>query len=212
MSFESLVPAISENQLNSGGAGVAYINMMFGLGALLLSIAILPIRSKALIGRLFLVSAVVSIAGNVALALAPTLLIAMLGTVVIGISHTSFMTMATIMIQVVAPDSMRGRITAIYLIHAGGIMAFSYFLNGVLADIFDPSWVLLVGSLAFMGVLMTSVFIPTPRRLYNAGIASTGGHGPQLGSNTRQLRGAANRGVCRAAKLRCPEPSGAPQM
>ncbi len=157
---------------------MAYINMMVGLGALLLSIAVLPIRSQALIGRLFLISAVVSIVGNVILALAPTLLIAMLGTVVIGISHTGFMTMATIMIQVIAPDSMRGRITAIYLIHAGGIMGFSYFANGVLADIFDPSWVLLVGSMAFLVVLMASAFIRTPRRLYHAGISTQAGMVP----------------------------------
>ena len=175
MSFESLVPAISENQLASGGGGVFYIHMMVGLGALVVSIGILPIRGEALIGRFFLVTAVVSSAGNIVLAMAPTLPIAMLGTVVIGISHTGFMTMATIMIQTIAPDSLRGRITAIYLIHAGGIMAFSYFLNGVLADIFDSSWVLLVGSVAFLGVVLTSVFIPTPRRLYYAGIPAPAG-------------------------------------
>ena len=87
-----------------------------------------------------------------------------------GVSHTGFMTLATIMIQTVAPDTLRGRITSIYLIHAGGIMGFSYFVNGALADVFDPAWILTVGGLSFLGVVVASLFIPTPRSLYRAGV------------------------------------------
>ena len=170
MSFESLLPAISDNRLGAGGGGVAYMHMMIGLGALLVSLAIAPMRGQGLRGRLLLATAVVSSIGNIVLGLAPTLAIAMLATVVIGISHTGFMTMATIMIQSVSPDALRGRITSIYLIHAGGIMAFSYFINGVLADVFDPAWILAAGALVFLGVILTSVFVPTPRRLYQAGV------------------------------------------
>ena len=144
--------------------------MMVGFGALLVSIAVAPIRGEGLRGRVFLATAVVSSMGNIVLGIAPNLPIAMLATVVIGVSHTGFMTMATIMIQSVAPDALRGRITSIYLIHAGGIMAFSYFANGVLADRFDPTWILNVGGLAFLGVVLASAFIPTPRRLYQAGV------------------------------------------
>lgn len=170
MSFESLLPAISDNRLGTGGGGVAYMHMMVGLGALLVSIGIAPMRGEGLMGRFFLVTAVVSSLGNMALAIAPTLPLAMLGMVVIGVAHTGFMTMATIMIQTVVPDGLRGRVTGIYLIHAGGIMAFSYFVNGVLADVFDPSWILMVGSLAFLGVVLVSVLGPTPRKLYTSGV------------------------------------------
>ena len=170
MSFESLLPAISDNRLGAGGGGVAYMHMMVGLGALLVSIALAPIRGEGLRGRLFLLAAVVSSLGNVVLGVAPTLPIAMLGMVVIGVSHTGFMTMATIMIQSVAPDALRGRITSIYLIHAGGMMSFSYFANGALADVFEPTWILTVGGLAFLGVVVASLFVPTPRRLYRVGV------------------------------------------
>ena len=170
MSYDSLLPAISGNRLGAGGGGVAYMHMMVGLGALLVSLALAPIRGEGLRGRLFLLTAVVSSLGNVVLAIAPSLPIAMLGTVVIGVSHTGFMTMATIMIQSVAPDALRGRITSIYLIHAGGIMSFSYFANGALADVFDPTWILTVGGLAFLGVVAASMLIPTPRRLYRFGV------------------------------------------
>ncbi len=78
--------------------------------------------------------------------------------------------MATIMIQSVAPDSLRGRITSIYLVHAGGMMSFSYFANGALADVFEPTWILTVGGVAFLGVVVASLCIPTPRRLYGVGV------------------------------------------
>ena len=170
MSFESILPAISDDKLDAGGGGVAYMHMMIGLGALLVSIAVAPIRGEGLRGRLFLLTAVVSSMGNIVLGIAPNLPIALLATVVIGVSHTGFMTMATIMIQSLAPDALRGRITSIYLLHAGGIMAFSYFANGALADLFDPTWVLTVGALAFLGVVLASAIIPTPRRLYLDGV------------------------------------------
>ena len=170
MSFESLLPAISDDRLDAGGGGVAYMHMMVGLGALMVSLAIAPIQGRGLIGRVFLATAVISSLGNILLAIAPTMPVAILGTVVIGVAHTGFMTMATIMIQSVAPDRLRGRITSIYLIHAGGIMAFSYFINGVLADAFDPGWILMAGGVAFLAVVLVSAFVPTPRRLFHAGI------------------------------------------
>jgi MFS family permease len=178
MSYESMLPAISGNRLDAGGGGVAYLHMMVGLGALMVSIALAPIRGEGLRGRLFLVTAVVSSLGNVVLGIAPNLPLAVIGAVVIGVSHTGFMTIATIMIQSVAPDRLRGRITSIYLIHAGGIMSFSYFANGVLADVFDPAWILGVGAVAFLGVVVSSLFLSTPRRFYTIGVPAPAGAAP----------------------------------
>ncbi|MCS5648175.1 MAG: MFS transporter [Dehalococcoidia bacterium] len=169
MSFESLLPAVSNNQLASGGSGVAYLHMMIGLGALIASIALAPIRGHGTLGQLFLVSAVVSSFGNFILGVSAGLQYAMVGTVVIGISHAAFMTIATIMIQSVSPDYLRGRITSIYLIHAGGLMSFSYFANGVLADLYEPSRILIIGGIAFLTVVIISWFIHTPRLIYKRG-------------------------------------------
>ena len=145
------------------------MHMMVGLGALVASIALAPVRGHGILGQLFLISAVASSVGNVVLAMASNLPFAMAGTVVIGISHTAFMTIATIMIQSVAPDALRGRITSIYLIHAGGLMSFSYFANGALADIYVPSRILAVGGIAFLVVIMGSWVIRTPRLVYKQG-------------------------------------------
>ena len=169
MSFESLLPAVSENQLNSGGQGVAYMHMMIGVGALIASSGLAPVSSQRTLGRLLIISALVSSLGNLILTISPTLQPAMVGTVIIGISHTAFMTIATIMIQSVSPDYLRGRITSVYLIHAGGLMSFSYFANGVLADLYGPSKILGIGSIAFLVVVLCSWLVKAPRNIYKQG-------------------------------------------
>jgi len=169
MSFESLLPAVSENQLNSGGQGVAYMHMMIGVGALIASSGLAPVSSQRTLGRLLIISALVSSLGNLILTISPTLQPAMVGTVIIGISHTVFMTIATIMIQSVSPDYLRGRITSVYLIHAGGLMSFSYFANGVLADLYGPSKILGIGSIAFLVVVLCSWLVKAPRNIYKQG-------------------------------------------
>ena len=169
MSFESLLPAVSENQLNSGGQGVAYMHMMIGVGALIASSGLAPVSSQRTLGRLLIISALVSSLGNLILTISPTLQPAMVGTVIIGISHTAFMTIATIMIQSVSPDYLRGRITSVYLIHAGGLMSFSYFANGVLADLYGPSKILGIGSIVFLAVVLCSWLLKAPRDIYKQG-------------------------------------------
>ncbi len=169
MSFESLLPAVSENQLTSGGQGVAYMHMMIGLGALIATLGLAPVSTQSTLGRLFVISAVLSSLGNHTLAMARTLIPALVGTVIIGTSHAAFMTIATIIIQSVSPDYLRGRITSIYLIHAGGLMSFSYFANGVLADFYNPSLILSAGGIAFLIVVLASWVVPTPRSLYTRG-------------------------------------------
>ena len=169
MSFESLLPVVSENQLNSGGKGVAYMHMMIGVGALIASLGLAPVGNHRSLGRLLLLSTLISSIGNLILAISPTLQTALVSTIIIGVSHTAFMTITTIMIQSVSPDHLRGRITSIYLIHAGGLMSFSYFANGIFADIYGSSYVLGLGSIAFLVVAFCSWFLQTPRNIYKRG-------------------------------------------
>ena len=145
------------------------MHMMIGLGALIATLGLAPVSAQSTLGRLFIISAVLSSLGNHTLAMSRTLVPALVGTVIIGTSHAAFMTIATIIIQSVSPDYLRGRITSIYLIHAGGLMSFSYFANGILADFYNPSLILSAGGIAFLIVVLASWVIPTPRSIYTRG-------------------------------------------
>lgn len=176
MSFESMLPAISDFRLGTGGSGVAYMSMMVGFGALLISLGIAPLRDESLRGRLFLTLGLTSALSPLILAIAPNLFIAMIGTTTMGATQAGFMVLSSTMIQSVVPDAVRGRVTSIYVIHAGGIMSFSMLGYGRMADSIDPGWILTVAGLAFMVVMLGSVLRTTVRRLYLAGVpASVGG-------------------------------------
>ncbi len=173
MSFESLLPVISDTQLGEGGGGVAYLNMAVGLGALLVSIGIAPVRGEGLRGRLLLTLGIASALSPLILAVAPSLAIGMLATTGIGASQAGFMIIASSMIQSVVPDGLRGRVTSIYLLHAGGIMSFANFANGSLADVFEPGWILAISGLSFIGVILISAFRATARSIYITGVPAS---------------------------------------
>ena len=95
--------------------------------------------------------------------------IGMLATSAMGATQTAYMVITLTMMQSMVPDSVRGRISSIYIIHAGGIMSFANFGNGALAELFDPFWLLAVGGLAFLAVTLASGLGPTMRRIYWTG-------------------------------------------
>ncbi|MEE9248881.1 MAG: MFS transporter [Dehalococcoidia bacterium] len=170
MSFESLLPAISANRLDAGGGGVAYMNMTVGLGALAIALIVASIAAPRIRGRLLLATGVVSGLTPLALATAPTLPLAMLATMAMGASQAGFMILTAIVIQSVVPDSIRGRVSSIYIMHAAGIMSFANFANGRFGDMFAPSWVLAIAGLAFLVVVVASALESTMRRMYVAGV------------------------------------------
>lgn len=166
MSFESLLPVISEERFVSGGSGVAYLMMAVGAGALVASFALAGIRSEQLRGQLLFLTGIASAVTPLALAVAPNLPLGMLAMASMGASQTAFMVITLTIMQSIVPDAIRGRISSIYIIHAGGVMSFANLGNGSLADIFDPTWLLTVAGSAFLLVMAISVLGPTMRRVY----------------------------------------------
>ena len=169
MSFEALLPVLSQDRFGWGGSGVGYLMMAVGAGAMVSSIYLAGIRSDRLRGRVLLTTGVLSSLAPLALAFAPNMAIGMLATSAMGATQTAYMVITLTMMQSMVPDAVRGRISSIYIIHAGGIMSFANFGNGALAELFDPLWLLAVGGLAFLAVTIASGLGPTMRRIYWTG-------------------------------------------
>ena len=68
----------------------------------------------------------------------------------VGASQASFMSVTTTMVQKIVPDGIRGRIMSLYLLHAGGIMAFGNLIFGALADYIDYNLLFRLSGLAFL--------------------------------------------------------------
>jgi MFS family permease len=105
------------------------------------------------------------------LAAASDLPSAMLGAAAMGGTQAAFMAIAGAMVQSLAPDEMRGRITGFSHIIIGGTMAVLNLFNGFAADLFGVSNVLWVLGLGFAVIVVLSLGVGTLRNIYR-GVAA----------------------------------------
>jgi MFS family permease len=169
MSYESILPAISEDKLGAGSVGVSYLLGGVGAGALVSSIALAGIRSTTTRGVLFLVFAFLSGIGVLMLAWSSSPELSILATVIMGINQAGFMTISHTIIQSLTDDEVRGRVAGVYSVHVGGSMAVTNMVNAALADVFNAPAVMIVGGLIFIGAVAVSLGSGPLRRIYFPG-------------------------------------------
>jgi len=170
MSFESLLPVLSRQQLNAEGAGFSYMMMAVGAGALVSAITLAGIRKEATRGRLFLYMGILSGVTPVILAVSFNMPMALAAAAGMGASQAGFMTITHTMIQSIVPDGIRGRVAGIYSMHVGGMMASVNLINGGLADYINAPVLLAVGGVMFIVVMFLSFQRVTIRHIYSKGL------------------------------------------
>ena len=169
MSIESILPIYSRDVIDAGGAGVSYLMMGVGSGALVAVLIIAGIRTEWAKGRLLLVMGVFSGISLLGLALAPNLPLAVLSAAAMGGSQSGFMAISNSMVQSLSPDTLRGRISGLNQINIGGTMAAVNLANGFLADAKGPETALYTLGTFFIAVMLLSFGGATLRKVYSAG-------------------------------------------
>ncbi len=170
MSFETVLPVLSKEVLDNP-ENANTLMMAVGGGALVGVFAISGVRGASSRGMIMLVTAALSGAAMLILAFARDLPTAMLGAGAMGATQAAFMAIAGAMVQSLAPDDMRGRITGFSHIIIGGTMAVLNLVNGFAADIFGVSAVLFVMGLGFTAIVIASLGFGTLRNIYR-GVAA----------------------------------------
>ena len=166
MSYEAILPGISDEKLDWGVSGVSVLMGAVGGGALTASIFIAGVQSVKLRGYLFLLFGVTSALGPIIMALTPLPWLSILAAVSIGVNQSGFMTISHGIIQGMTDDRVRGRVSGVYSMHVGGSMALTNGVSGAVADAFTASIVMAVGGLIFIVVIAASVAVGPIRRLY----------------------------------------------
>ena len=166
MSYEALLPAISEDKLNAGSVGTSYLMAGVGGGALLSSLFIAGVRSNSTRGKLYLLFALTSGLGPILLAWSGYWGLSVVATIYMGINQAGFMTISHTIIQSITEDRVRGRVAGVYSVHIGGSMAVTNWINGAIADVFSASAVMVVGGLIFFVVVVISLGSTSLRELY----------------------------------------------
>ncbi len=170
MSFESILPVIARDELGDVDLS-AYLMMGVGAGAVVALIGIAGVRSASGRGKLLFLTGVVSGASLLLLAASGSTTVALLGAAAMGGSQAAFMAIGGAMVQSLAPDGMRGRISGLNQINIGGTMAVMNLVNGFAADEFGAPIVLLVLGLGFTSAAVASLAFGTVRGIYRGSIA-----------------------------------------
>ena len=175
MSYESLLPAISQNKLNAGAVGASYLLGSVGFGALITAVFLAGIRSETTRGWLFLIFGITSGMGPILLAVSSNWQLSVAAAVAMGVNQGGFMTISHAIIQSIVDDSVRGRVSGVYSVHVGGSMALANLFYGLLGDTFKDtlvfylsgaSLVLSVGGVALIICVLGSLGSGSLRRLY----------------------------------------------
>jgi MFS family permease len=166
MSYESMLPAISQEKLAAGAVGVSYLVAGVGAGALVTAVFLAGVRNQGTRGWLFLVFGVLSGLGPIGMALSSSRELSILAAVAMGVNQAGFMTITHTIIQSIVPDSIRGRVTGVYSMHVGGSMAVANLTNGTLADVFNAPVVMAAAGIIFTVAIVLSVGQVTVRRIY----------------------------------------------
>ncbi len=131
--FHVLVPLLASDTLDVGPEGFGLLSAVFGLGALVGALITASFRRAS--WRLFVTGATGF--GVLALALAPVENVGLAGVLLfgIGVSFTLFAANANALVQLGAPDMMRGRLVGLYLFAFVGLAPVGGLLTGLLAEL-----------------------------------------------------------------------------
>jgi MFS family permease len=172
MSYESMLPAISQEKLAAGAVGVSFLIAGVGAGALVTAVFLAGVRNQGTRGWLFLVFGVLSGLGPLGMALSSSRELSILAAVAMGVNQAGFMVITHTIIQSIVPDAIRGRVSGVYSMHVGGIMAVANLTNGTLADVFNAPVVMAVAGIIFTVAIVLSVGQVTVRRIYFPRVAA----------------------------------------
>ena len=165
MSFETILPVLSKQVLGEPDHA-NYLMMAVGAGALVGVFAISGTRNPQSRGAIMLVTAALSGVAMIVLAYANDLGTAMAGAAAMGATQAAFMAIAGAMVQSLAPEGMRGRITGFSHIIIGGTMAVLNLGNGFAADAIGVSNLLWILGLGFTAIVIASLSIGSMRGIY----------------------------------------------
>ena len=175
MSFESIMPVFSRESLGAtDGSVLGYLVMGFGAGSLVGTLLLAGVRTEKVKGQLLIWTSLFSGFTPMLLALSFNVPMGLLASVGMGLSQATLMALTSAYIQTLAPDRLRGRISSLYILHAGGIMAFANLGYGIAADFISAAPILFVTGIIFVAlVIALAAAQPILRQIYRTGQVAT---------------------------------------
>ena len=152
--FHVLVPLLAADTLHVGPEGFGFLSAAFGLGALVGALAAATFRGAS--WRLFAIGT--GSFGVLALLLAPVHNAVLAGVILVGIgvSFTLFTANANALVQLAAPDYLRGRLISIYLLAFVGVAPIGGLFAGWLAEVGGTSLAFAVAGITSLATILVA--------------------------------------------------------
>lgn len=131
--YSTLAPAFVVNVLQTGPRGLGLALAAIGTGGFIGALATAHFAQREHRALLWLISGVTMSAGVLALGFSQTLPVAILCFGLIGTATLAYLGASNTIIQVTAPDDLRGRAVSVYTMIALGIVPLGAFVVGLLA-------------------------------------------------------------------------------
>ena len=174
MSFDAMLPGFAETRLHSPSAGFTLMTLGVGVGALVGTFVLAVLRDSQR-GTLLLATAFASGLAPILMSASMALPMATFSAVLMGSSQAMFMAVTAVLLQQVIPDAVRGRVMSLYLMSAGGIMAFANLGFGSAADATGAPVLFLVPAVVFLAIVAVSAGIGGHlKTIYRTGVAPGG--------------------------------------
>ncbi|MGH3360061.1 MAG: MFS transporter, partial [Nocardioidaceae bacterium] len=146
--YRVVLPALSTDVLHVGPSGYGMLSAAPAVGALVGSALVLRVARTARSGVVVLASTAAYGVATIGLAQSPLFVLALLGAAGIGLSDAMHTAIRHAAVQLETPDTIRGRVTALYQIASRGGPAVGDLNIGLVAGAIGP-----VAALSLGGVL-----------------------------------------------------------
>lgn len=151
MAFLGMLPVFVQKDLGLSTHSSFYgmLMSMVGLGSIIGTLVLAAITSHKVRTVLFWVSAVVSGLSLAWLGWSSTPVLSIVAILVVGSSQAVFMTITIAIVQESIEETVRGRVTGVYLVLASGLMSLANWLYGALGVSISPRFIMLTTGLLF---------------------------------------------------------------
>ncbi len=162
----ALLPAIAEDQLHVGAAGLGWLRAASGIGAGLMALILVVRPIKQNVGRLLFVAVTVFGCGTIALGLANNIVVAFICVLILSAADAISVFIRSTLVPLVTPRDKRGRVLAIENVFIGASNELGAFESGVAGQALGASGAVVLGgfgTLAVAGIWATK--FPALRKL-----------------------------------------------
>src|SRR5262245_8788590 len=175
MGYDAALPRRASDVLGASGTAYSLLMMAIGGGSLVGALLLAGFARRVHRGYLFFATSILSGLTLLPLGYAVSWPGTLIAAAAVGLTQSVFIALATTWLQIVTPDSVRGRVLGLYWGAGSGVMGIGNLVIGRLTDGFGAGPMLALPGLAFVAMTVLTLWVTTLREIYGQRLATTAG-------------------------------------